>query len=253
MQELPMDHSPLFWLVASLAAIAVGASKGGLPLVGVLATPMLALVLPPVTAAGLLLPVFVVTDMFGLYAYRRHFNRRILMILIPATTIGVTFGWATASLIPERLVTGLVGVLGVAFTLNLLLRKPLEGPGKPASVPPGLFWGAVAGFTSFVSHTGGPPFQVYVLPLKLDKATFAGTTTILFAYVNAIKLIPYYALGQLNPANLKVAAVLLVPGILAVLAGVQLVKIMPEKLFFKLVIWALFAISLKLIYDGFIA
>ena len=248
-----MDHSPLFWLMATLAAIAVGASKGGVPMLGVLSTPMLALVLPPVTAAGLLLPVFVVTDLFGLYAYRHHFNRRLLLILIPATTIGVAFGWATASLVPERLVTGLVGVIGLAFTLNLLLRQPPEGPGKPANLAPGLFWGTIAGFTSFVSHTGGPPYQVYVLPQKLDKATFAGTTTILFAYVNAIKLIPYYALGQLNPANLKVAAVLLVPGILAVLAGVQLVRIMPEKLFFRLVTWALFLISLKLIHDGFIA
>lgn len=246
-------HNALFWLVATLAAIFVGSSKGGLPMVGVLATPMLALVLPPVMAAGLLLPVFVVTDMFGLYAYRRHFNLRLLKILIPATTIGVTLGWATASTVPEWLVTGLVGVIGVVFTLNLLLRKPPEGPGKPANLAPGLFWGAIAGFTSFVSHTGGPPYQVYVLPQKLDKASFAGTTTILFAYVNAIKLIPYFALGQLSVSNLKVAAVLMVPGVLAVLAGVQIVKVLPEKLFFKLVTWALLAISLKLIYDGFIA
>ena len=246
-------HTALFWLVATLAAIFVGSSKGGLPIVGVLATPMLALVLPPVMAAGLLLPVYVVTDMFGLYAYRHHFNARLLKILIPATTAGVTFGWATASLVPESLVTGLVGVIGVAFTLNLLLRKQPVGSGKSANVAPGLFWGTIAGFTSFVSHTGGPPYQVYVLPQKLDKASFAGTTTILFAYVNAIKLIPYYALGQLNVANLKVAAVLMVPGILAVLAGVWIVKVMPQELFFKLVTWALLLISLKLIYDGFIA
>ena len=246
-------HNALFWLVATLAAIFVGSSKGGLPMVGVLATPMLALVLPPVMAAGLLLPVFVVTDLFGLYAYRRHFNLRLLKILIPATTIGVILGWATASSVPEWLVTGLVGVIGVVFTLNILLRKQPLGPGKPANLAPGLFWGAIAGFTSFVSHTGGPPYQVYVLPQKLDKASFAGTTTILFAYVNAIKLIPYFALGQLSVANLKVAAVLMVPGILAVLAGVQIVKVLPEKLFFKLVTWALLAISLKLIYDGFIA
>ena len=84
-----MDHSPLFWLMATLAAMLVGASKGGLPLLGALATPLLAMVLPPVTAAGLLLPVFVVTDMFGLYAYRRHYNRRLLLILIPATTLGI--------------------------------------------------------------------------------------------------------------------------------------------------------------------
>ena len=83
----------------------------------------------------------------------------------------------------------------------------------------GTFWGAVSGFTSFVSHAGAPPYQVYVLPLGLEKTVFAGTTTILFAYVNAIKLVPYWALGQLSLENLKVAAVLTVPAVLAVFAG----------------------------------
>ncbi len=239
-----------FWLAAVIAAMLVGLSKGGLPIVGVLATPVLALFLPPVMAAGLLLPVFVVTDMFGLYAYRHDYNGRLLLILIPAATLGVALGWATASVVPERLVTGLVGVIGLAFSLNLLLRTPPAGDGRAARVAPGLFWGTIAGFTSFVSHTGGPPYQVYVLPLKLDKAVFAGTTTILFAYVNAIKLIPYYALGQLSPGNLKVAAVLLPAGVLAVFAGVRIVRILPQALFFKLVTWALLLISVKLLIDA---
>ena len=246
-------HTPLFWVVAMAASMLVGLSKGGLPMVGVLSVPVLALVLPPVMAAGLLLPVYVVTDMFGLYAYRRHFDKRLLMILVPATTLGVVIGWATASLVPERLVTGLVGIIGLAFALNLLLRRPVAGDGRAPQVAPGLFWGTIAGFTSFVSHTGGPPYQVYVLPLRLDKAVFAGTTTILFAYVNAIKLIPYYALGQLNLANLKLAAVLMPAGVVAVLVGVRLVQIMPQKLFFQAVTWALLAISLKLLFDGFLA
>lgn len=246
-------HTPLFWLIAVMSAMLVGLAKGGLPMVGVLSVPVLALVLPPVTAAGLLLPVYVVTDMFGLYAYRRHFDRRLLLILVPATTLGVVIGWATASLVPERLVTGLVGVIGLIFSLNLLLRKPMTADGRIAQVAPGWFWGTIAGFTSFVSHTGGPPYQVYVLPLKLDKAVFAGTTTILFAYVNAIKLVPYAALGQLSLANLEIAAVLMPAGVVAVLAGVRLVRILPQKLFFDLVTWALLLISVKLIYDGFLA
>ena len=54
-----------------------------------LGVPVLALATSPVHAAGLLLPIFVVTDMFGLWAYRRDFDRRNLKILIPATTFGV--------------------------------------------------------------------------------------------------------------------------------------------------------------------
>ena len=108
----------------------------------------------------------------------------------------------------------------------------------------------VTGFTSFVSHAGAPPYQVYTLPLGMAKAVFAGTSTIAFAVINAVKLIPYYALGQLGLENLEMAAVLSVPAVIAVFAGVWAVKVMPEKLFFRLVTWALMLISLKLVWDG---
>jgi uncharacterized protein len=89
----------------------------------------------------------------------------------------------------------LVGVIGMAFGLNLILRRKIEVKPKRAAVAPGLFWGTISGFTSFVSHAGAPPYQVYVLPLGRTKAVFAGTSTIAFAVINAVKLVPYYALG----------------------------------------------------------
>ncbi len=239
-----------FWAAAVVAAMLVGMGKGGLPVVGMLGVPMLSLVISPVTAAGLLLPVYIVSDMFGLYAYRAAFDRRVVAILAVGATIGVVLGWATASVVPEWVVTMLVGLIGAVFAANLLLRHPVAGETRVARVGPGVFWGVLTGFTSFVSHAGAPPFQVYVMPLRLAKAVFAGTTTVLFAYVNAIKLIPYYALGQLNPGNLKIAAILAVPAALAVFAGVRLVRLLPEALFFRLVTWALLAISIKLIWDG---
>ena len=239
-----------FWLAAVMAAALVGMGKGGVPIVGMLGVPVMALVMNPVVAAGMLLPVYVVSDAFGLYAYRHAFDRRVLGIVVPGAIVGIGVGWATASVVPEAAVTLLVGVIGVAFALNLILRKPVVTDPKRAEVAPGLFWGAVTGFTSFVSHAGAPPYQVYTLPLGLTKAVFAGTSTIAFAIINAVKLIPYYALGQLNAGNLKLAAVLAVPAVIAVFAGVGLVKRMPEKLFFRLVTWALLLISSKLIWDG---
>jgi hypothetical protein len=239
-----------FWAAAAIAAALVGMSKGGVPVVGMLGVPVLALVINPVTAAGLLLPVYVVSDVFGLWAYRHAFDRRVLAIVLPGAVAGIAIGWATASVVPEAAVTLLVGLIGLAFAANILLRKPVVAEPKRAEVAPGLFWGALAGFTSFVSHAGAPPYQVYTLPLGLSKAVFAGTTTIAFAVINAVKLIPYHALGQLNPGNLKVAAVLAVPAVVAVFAGVRLVQLMPERLFFRLVVWALALISVKLIWDG---
>jgi uncharacterized protein len=129
------------------------------------------------------------------------------------------------------------------------LRPPVTEK-KPADVPRGVFWGVISGLTSFVSHSGAPPYQVYVLPQRLEKIVYAGTSTIVFACINGAKLVPYWALGQLNPESLKAALALMPFGALATFLGVRLVRILPERAFFIAVQVALFVISLKLIWDG---
>jgi uncharacterized membrane protein YfcA len=243
----------LFFMAAVPAAIMVGLSKGGLPMVGMLGVPILSLSVSPVRAAAILLPIFMVTDMVGLWAYRREFDRRNLLILVPASILGIAIGWATASVVSERFVRLLVGLIGLAYCLDAWRKRHRTPAPKPADVPRGLFWGTISGFTSFVSHAGAPPYQMYVLPQRLDKMIFAGTSTILFAIVNAVKLVPYWALGQLSVDNLEIAALLFPFGIAATFAGVRLVRILPEVLFYRLVRTALLLISLKLVYDGFAA
>ena len=240
-----------FWGLAVLAAALVGMGKGGVPIVGMLSVPVMALVMNPIVAAGMLLPVFVVSDLFGLYAYRREFDARVLAILLPAATLGIALGYFTAKLVSEAWVTVLIGVIGLVFALNLLIKRRMIVEPARAEVAPGVFWGAVTGFTSFVSHSGGPPYQVYTMPLGMSKAVFAGTSTIAFAYINAVKLIPYYLLGQINLANLEKVLVLMPIAAASVFLGVKLVKWLPERLFFQLVTWALLLVSIKLIWDGY--
>lgn len=239
-----------FWAAAVVASVMVGLSKGGLPVIGMMGVPVLSLFISPVAAAGLLLPIYIVSDMFGLYAYRRQFSGRVLAIMLPGALVGVGLGWAAASVVSERMVTALVGVIGTAFALSLILRRGPARPAQAARVVPGMFWGMVSGFTSFVSHAGGPPYQVYVLPLRLEKAVFAGTSTIAFTIINLAKLPPYWALGQVSTANLTLAAWLMVPATLAVFAGVRLVRVIPEALFFRLVVWALLLVSLRLLWQA---
>ena len=112
------DSGLVLYVLAGLAALLVGLSKGGLTMAGALGTPLLAMVMSPVKAAALLLPIFVVSDWFGLYAYRRHFDRRNLLILIPAGIAGIAVGWLTFSLISDRMVGLFIGVIGIAFCLN---------------------------------------------------------------------------------------------------------------------------------------
>ncbi|MGB5838608.1 MAG: sulfite exporter TauE/SafE family protein, partial [Albidovulum sp.] len=102
----------LFWSIAVLAAVFIGLAKGGLPVIAMLSVPLLTLIVPPVTAAGLLLPVYVASDVFGLYAYRHAFNRRVLAIMAPAAVLGIGLGWLTATSLPDTLLTGFVGLIG---------------------------------------------------------------------------------------------------------------------------------------------
>jgi len=239
-----------FWILAIVAVVFVGMSKGGLSMAGMVSVPILSLVISPVTAAGLLLPVYVVSDMFGLYAYRHEFNRRVFVIIAAGAVVGIGLGWATAAIVDERWVKLIIGLIGVVFVLNRLMKRKAPREPQPARVGPGLFWGVLTGFTSFVSHSGGPPFQVYTIPLKMRRTMFAGTVTVTFAFINAVKLIPYYFLGQLNLHNLEIAAILAIPASAAVFLGVWLVKVMSEKLYFAMIETLLFVVSAKLIWDG---
>lgn len=240
----------LFHAAALPAAILVGLSKGGLPVVGMLGVPILALVVSPVQAAGLLLPIFVVSDWFGLWAYRREFSARNLAILIPAAIVGVALGWATAAIVSEAIVTLLIGLMGLVFAIDRLRPRAGAAPERPADVPRGIFWGMVTGFTSFVSHAGAPPYQVYVLPQRLPKMVYAGTSTILFTVVNAVKLVPYWALGQLSLSNLEKVAILAPAAVAATFLGVRLTRRISEAWFFRLVLAALALVSIKLVWDG---
>lgn len=241
---------PWFVVVAATAALLVGLSKGGLSMLGAVAVPLLALVISPVTAAALLLPIFVVSDLFGLWSYRREFDARNLKILIASGVVGIGIGWATASIVTERWVGLIVGLIGVAFCLNVWRQRHVAFKPKPADLPRGVFWGTLTGFSSFVSHSGGPPYQVYVLPQQLPKTVYAGTTTILFAVINAVKLVPYWALGQFTTTNLRAAVWLMPVAIAGTFAGVRLVRIVPQKTYFAFVQIVLFIVSLKLIWDA---
>ena len=245
-----MPNDILFWSLAVLATFLVGAGKGGVPVVGMLSVPVLALVISPVVAAGLMLPLYIVSDMYGLWLYRKEYSLRNLLILVPAAAIGIAIGWATAAITDENVVKLLVGMIGLAYFVDTWAKRKRELTPKPADVPRGAFWGALTGFTSFVSHAGAPPFQMYVLPQKLSKMVYAGTSTIAFAFINLLKLPPYWMLGQVNVGSLKTCAMLAPVALFGAWAGYRLVTLLPEKLFFRFVEAALFLVSLKLIWDA---
>lgn len=245
-----MEFTTSFWIAASIASLLVGMSKGGLPMVALLSVPILSFSMPPAAAAGLLLPVYIVSDGYGVWLYRREFSPRNLKILIPATAIGITIGYLTVAIVPDSAVKLAVAAIGLYYLGDKMRRRfgPETAP-RPADLPRGLFWGTIAGFTSYISHAGGPPFQAYALPQKLPKMVFAGTATILFAAVNLMKVPPYILAGQITWHSLSATAWLAPAAFLGAWSGYRLTQILPEKLFFAFVETALFLVSLKLLYD----
>lgn len=242
-----------FWIIAVLAVFIVALSKSGLVgSLGLVAVPMLSLVMPARDAAGMMLPLLLVMDAIAVWTYRKDCNWRILKIMLPGAMLGTLIGWALWTVVSDAMVLLFVGVITLLFILDALLplRKKLEG--LPPSKPWGAFWGGFAGFTSFISHTGGPPFQIYVLPQKLSPVGYSGTSAFFFAIVNTSKLVPYFFLGQLNVSNLTHAAILAPLAVVGVLVGVYLVRRISVKRFYQLTYWLVFLLALKLIYDGFI-
>jgi uncharacterized protein len=240
-----------FWALAITAVIIVAFSKAGLlGSLGLVAVPMLSLVMPARDAAGMFLPLLLVMDVIAIWTYRRDANWHILKIMIPGAAVGTLIGWALWSIVSDAMVLLFVGIITLLFVFDavLPLRKKLEG--LPPSTPWGWFWGSFAGFTSFISHTGGPPFQIYVLPQKLPPVHYSGTSAFFFAIVNAMKLIPYFFLGQLSVSNLTIGLMLAPVAVVGVLVGVYLVRRISVKLFYHIAYVLVAVIALKLVWDG---
>jgi len=234
--------------VSFLCAYLVGLSKGGLPAVGMLAVPILSFWINPLTAAALLLPIFLVSDLYGIWLYQHDFSARNLAILVPAGLLGVVIGFLISPYLSVFALNGMVGIIGVIYCLHAWFFTNSEDAPKEARVLPGLFWGTLSGITSFISHAGAPPFQVYVLPQKLSKLAFAGTTTIVFATVNLAKLPTYLALGQFPDMDWRLISLLIGTALMGAWCGRWLTNWLPEKAFFTAIQVALLALSLQLVW-----
>ena len=246
-----MITDPTFYILAAIAVIIVGLSKSGFGSgIGVLGVPLMALVIPPAQAAAIMLPLLCVMDIFNVFHYRSQFDRTNLIILVPAALLGILLGTFTFRYLTDDHIRIMLGVISILFVINFFVgRRNGTKKMEPDRVK-GSIWGAIAGFTSFGVHAGGPPVNIYLLPQKMDKTIFVGTTVIFFTIVNYVKLIPYAYLGQLSGDNLLTSLILapLVP--LGFWLGIKLHDRVNETLFYNLAYISLFITGTKLLYDG---
>src|SRR6185503_13469265 len=197
---------PVFLITAFGAVLLVGLAKGGFSGVGMAATPLLALAMPPLQAVAILLPILLVQDVVSIWWYRRDYDGWNLKVMLPGAVLGVGLAWAVGSVVSDDVVRLMIGVIGVTFVLNVWFGR-MPPPGRPSAAS-GVFWGAGAGFTSAIASAGMPPFAVHILPQRMGKMRFVGTVTIFFAAVNVLRAPAYVALGQLTRESLLVSLAL---------------------------------------------
>ena len=118
--------------------------------------------------------------------------------------------------------------------LRAWLGRPPAIAGQRPHAAMGIVWGALSGFTSTLVQVGSPPFQIHMLPQRLDKLTLVGTTVIFFAILNVMKIVPYFALGQFSPRNLATSVVLLPLAIATNFLGIWLVRKTPTDRFYRI-------------------
>lgn len=249
--EIAPLSDPLFYALAVPACLIVGISKGGFGgAFGMLGVPMMALAISPVQAAAILLPILCAMDLFGLAAYRRRADFAALRLLLPAAMVGIAVGALTFRFLNDDAIRLLLGAIAAGFALNHWLgRAAAEAPARPRAAFGGIA-GAVSGFTSFVAHAGGPPVQAYLLPRRMDKTLYVGTTVWFFTAVNYVKLVPYAYLGQFTLDNLGTSLVLAPLAPIGIWLGVAVHKRVPEALFYRLAWGFLFLAGVKLMHDG---
>jgi uncharacterized membrane protein YfcA len=246
---------PLFYLLAVPGVVALGLSKGGFAGIGQMATLLLAVTMPPLEAAAIMLPIMIVQDATAMWVYRKEWNGRVLAIMIPGAMLGIGLAWLIAAHVSDDVVRVFIGIVTIAFCVynwRGLARRAREAPQAPKPLPlaGGVFWATVSGFTSTICQAGGPPYHVQAMQLRLPKMVYVSTAAFFFGTMNMLKVVPYLALGQFSAKGFATSVALLPLAIAANAFGFWVVRRTPEKLFFQITLILLCVISAALLWQG---
>jgi uncharacterized membrane protein YfcA len=241
---------PLFYLVAVPAVVFLGLAKGGFSGIGMVSTPMLAIFMSPLEAAAILLPIILLQDALSVWIYRRVWDPWNLCVLIPGAVIGVGAAWLLAAHVSDAAIRLVVGLIALGFVAYAFVKRNQPPSRDRPPVTRGVLWGGLAGFTSTLIQIGGPPYYAFVLPQRLEKMIYVGTTVMFFAATNIMKIVPYVSLGQFSTSGLATSAVLFPLAIASNYLGVWVVRITPEDIFYKLTNIIVFLLGCELTRQG---
>ncbi|WP_299028387.1 sulfite exporter TauE/SafE family protein [uncultured Sulfitobacter sp.] len=242
-----------FFAIAGPAVLFAGVSKGGFGSGAAFASAsVLALVVDPGLALGVMLPLLMLIDVASLRPYWGRWHLREALLIIAGGLPGVALGAALYRVASPDLLRLLIGLVSVGFVVwQISLRRGwLRIGAHKMPDGAGLVAGLAVGFTSFVSHAGGPPAAVFLLSRGLGKTGYQATSVLIFWAINIAKFIPYAFLGMFTLETAQ-ANLLLAPFALAgAWLGVRAHNLVPERAFFALTYVLLTVTGFKLIWDG---
>ena len=248
-----MEFDASFFSVALPAAFVAGVAKGGFgggP--AFVATALLALVISPTLALGIMLPLLILADLVTLRPFWRQWDAAGAKALIYGCIPGVLLGAGLYQVIRPDLLGVLIGLIALLFVLFQIARERgwIEVSDQPLHEGFGLAAGAVAGFTGFVSHAAGPPAAMYLLSKRMGKTNFQASMVLVLGTINALKVVPYASLGLFSLDTLKADAYMVAPLLAGCTVGVYAHRALPERVFFLITYVLLAGAGSKLIHDG---
>lgn len=248
-----MLTDPGFYLVAIPAVIFVGISKGGFGSgASFVATPILALIIEPGLALGVMLPLLMLSDGTALRAYWGKWSWADARPALWGSIPGVALGAALWRIAPDDLFRVLIGGISLVFVAWQVFGRRMVRP-RPRRRSPtrtGVIVGVIAGFAGFVSHAGGPPVAVYLISRGIAKTAYQATTVLLMSSINVAKVVPYVFLGLFTVETLAVDLVLAPFVVFGTWLGIRAHRIVSERLFFGLTYAMLLGAGSKLLWDG---
>jgi hypothetical protein len=229
------DCSAINWVVLAVSALVLGISKTGLPGIGILAIPMVAMVLPARASTGLILPMLIVGDIFAVAFYRRHAVWSHLVRLLPFAVAGVITGYFAMKVVTDDQLRPIIGgIILVMLALNYLVNRS-SGSSLEQRIPTGWWFPATMGFTAGVTtmmaNAAGPIMIIYLLAMHLPKNEFIGTGAWYFMLLNSFKIPFSMGLGLITLESLKYNLILAPVIVVGAVLGVWLVKHVPQKAF----------------------
>lgn len=221
------------WIILAFCALVTGISKTGLPGMGILAVPLLAMFFPAKASTGLLLPMLAFADIFAVAYYRRHAQWSHVIKLLPPTLAGTIAGSIIIGYIDNDHLKPIIGIIVLVMLILNYWRTKRNGENMhiPTHWSFAVSMGFVAGFTSQLANAAGPIMVIYLLAMRFDKSTFIGTGAWYFLILNWLKIPLFVWDGRITLDSVK-ADLIVVPFItIGAIAGILILHRLPQKWF----------------------